>query len=343
MKNPKLIPFLSFLTLVIVLCIFLVYRLLFGLNLKTEGKNITLYIPEEASYVQAIDTVSAHFQISHPRTFKWIAEKKHYPTLVKPGKYVINNDMSYAGLINLLRSGRQTPVNVTFTNIRYLNELAGRIGKQINADSIRIMEFLLDPSNYEKDGFTKENVISVFIPNTYQFFWNTSARGLYERMLREYNNFWNADRKAKAEKENLTQIEAAILASIIDDEVAKADEKPRIAGVYLNRLKRGIPLQACPTIKFALNNWTITRVLKVYLEVDSPYNTYKHNGFPPGPIGCPTIEGIDAVLNAEKHEYLFFAAKADFSGYHNFSRTLSEHNRYAAEYQRELNRRKIFR
>jgi UPF0755 protein len=202
---------------------------------------------------------------------------------------------------------------------------------------------LSDDSNYRSDGFKKENIIALFIPDTYEMYWNTDARGLYDRMLKEYNLFWNQQRLAKAREKGLNPAEVAILASIIDDEVVKADEKPRIAGVYLNRIKRGMPLQACPTIKFALNDFTITRILNKYLEVDSPYNTYKHSGFPPGPIGCPSIQGLEAVLNAEKHDYIFFAAKADFSGYHNFSRTLSEHNRYAAIYQRELDKRKIFK
>jgi UPF0755 protein len=162
-------------------------------------------------------------------------------------------------------------------------------------------------------------------------------------MLKEYKLFWNDQRLTKSNDLGLTPVEVAILASIIDDEVVKAEEKPRIAGVYLNRLKRGIPLQACPTIKFAMNDFTITRVLYKHLEFESPYNTYKYSGFPPGPIGCPSVEGLEAVLNAEKHDYIFFAAKADFSGYHNFSRTLSEHNRYAAIYQRELDKRKIFK
>jgi len=343
MKHKKLISLLLFFGLIIIFSIFLIYRLLFGLNLKTGGKKITLYIPEGSSYSQAMDSVKTNFKITNPKVLEWIAEKKNYPVLVKPGMYIIEKDLSYSGLINLLRSGRQSPVRVTFNNIRTLNELAGRVGGKIEADSAEIFEFLSNPENYLNDGFTKENVISVFIPNTYEFFWNTSAKGFYSRMLREYRKFWNEERLAKANKIKLTQIEIAILASIIDDEVAKPDEKPRIAGVYLNRLRRGIPLQACPTIKFALNDFTITRVLKKHLETDSPYNTYKHYGFPPGPIGCPTIEGIDAVLNAEKHDYLYFAAKADFSGYHNFSRTLAEHNRYAAIYQKELNKRKIFK
>lgn len=343
MKNKKLISFLLILIFIIILCIYFAYRLLFGLNLKTGGEKITLYIPEGSTYVQAMDTIKAHFKIPDPKAFEWIADKKNYQALVKPGRYIIAKDLSYTGLINLLRSGRQTPVSVTFNNIRTLNDLAGKIGKQINADSARIIEFLYDPGNYSKDGFTRENVISVFIPNTYQLFWNTSADALYARMLKEYNKFWNEERKSKAKAIRLSQTEVAILASIIDDEVAKPDEKPRIAGVYLNRIRRGIPLQACPTIKFAMNDFTITRVLKKHLTFESPYNTYLHNGFPPGPIGCPTIDGIDAVLNAEKHDYLFFAAKADFSGYHNFSRTLTEHNRYAAEYQRELNKRRIYK
>ena len=275
--------------------------------------------------------------------FRWLANKKHYSQLIKPGRYVISKELSYNSLINRLRSGRQSPVRITFSNVRTLNQIAGKIGNQLETDSARIIGFLSDDSNYIKDGFNKENIISLFIPNTYEFYWNTSARELYLRMLKEYLLFWNDQRLSKAKAKGLDPKEVSILASIIDDEVAKSDEKPRIAGVYLNRLKRGMPLQACPTIKFALNDFTITRVLDKYLEVDSPYNTYKHSGFPPGPIGCATIEGIDAVLNAEQHDFIFFAAKADFSGYHNFSRTLSEHNHYAALYQKELNKRKIFK
>jgi UPF0755 protein len=344
MKRKSIISYFYYLCGIFsILVILFIYSLLFGLNVKPEGRKAVIYIPENSSFFQAMDSVGAHLQIRNIKILKWIAAKKKYPRLVKPGKYIIDKDLSYIELINLLRSGRQNPVDVTFNNIRTLNELAGKIGKQINADSAQIIQFLSVPENYSKDGFTYENVISVFIPNTYQFFWNTTASELYSRMLSEYRKFWNEERLAKAREINLDPLEVEILASIIDDEVAKPDEKPRIAGVYLNRLKRGIPLQACPTIKFALNDFTITRVLKKYLEVDSPYNTYKHRGFPPGPIGCPTVEGIDAVLNAEKHDYLYFAARADFSGYHNFSRTLAEHNRYAAEYQRELNKRRIFR
>ncbi len=341
-KNQILWVFSGFIILIIIFSI-LIYNTIFGVNIKIiENKN-TIYIPSGATYNQVIDTLNSTFRIKNLKTFMWVAKKKEYPVKIKPGKYIINNDLSYNRLINILRSGRQSPVKITFNNIRYLYQLAAKIGGQIEADSTQIIDFLTDSSNYSSDGFTEDNIIALFIPNTYEFFWNTDARGLYVRMLTEYHRFWNEERLSKAKEKKLSPLEVAILASIIDDEVARPDEKPRIAGVYLNRLKRGIPLQACPTIKFALNDFTISRVLYKHLETNSPYNTYKHRGFPPGPIGCPSIEGIDAVLNAEKHDYLYFAAKADFSGYHNFSRTLSEHNRYAAIYQRELNKRRIFK
>jgi UPF0755 protein len=342
--NRKKLPYiLSVSGLITLVILFLIYRQFFGKNVLAVNKSTVIYIPSGSSYEQVMDTLKSNVSVKSWKILSRIAEKKKYPDHIKPGKYVIDNDLSYIGLIDMLRSGKQTPVNITFKNFRSINQLAGRIGRRIEADSAQIAAFLSDPENYRNDGFTRENVISVFIPNTYQFFWNTGPGGLYTRMLKEYRKFWNNERLLKAKEKNLTPIEVSILASIIDDEVSKSDEKPRIAGVYLNRLKRGIPLQACPTIKFALNDFTITRVLTKYLQIDSPYNTYRHKGFPPGPIGCATIEGLNAVLNAEKHDYLYFAAKADFSGYHNFSRTLSEHNRYASEYQRELDKRKIFK
>jgi UPF0755 protein len=315
MRRKQLIYILSGIGVFLIVVIILIYRNIFDINIKVEGKKI-LYIPTGSSYEQVLDTIYSNLNIENRKALDWVAQKKQYPVLIKPGRYVVDSDLSYIGLINMLRSGRQKPVKITFNNVRTLNQIAGKIGKQIETDSSSLINFLSDDTNYSSDGFRKENVIALFIPNTYEMYWNTDAR----------------DPK-----------EVAILASIIDDEVVKADEKPRIAGVYLNRLKRGMPLQACPTIKFALNDFTINRVLNKHLTVDSPYNTYIHTGFPPGPIGCPSVEGLEAVLNAEKHDYIFFAAKADFSGYHNFSRTLAEHNRYAAMYQRELNKRRIFK
>jgi UPF0755 protein len=343
MNKKKLLYFLSAAVLLVITGVVLICKSIFGIEIHAEKPGKVLIIPTGASYEQVVDSIISNHILKNVRLFEWVAKKKNYPALIKPGRYVIDKDFSYNSFVNMLRSGHQTPIRLTFQNIRTLNQLAGKIGRQIEADSAQIMSFLSDESNYAADGFKKESVIAVFIPNTYEIYRNTDARGLYGRMLKEYRIFWNEQRVEKAKEKGLDPIEVAILASIIDDEVAKPDEKPRIAGVYLNRLKRGIPLQACPTIKFALNDFTITRVLYKHLQIDSPYNTYKHNGFPPGPIGCPSIEGIEAVLNAENHDYLYFAARADFSGYHNFSRTLAEHNHYAAIYQKELDKRRIFK
>ncbi|MGD0342074.1 MAG: endolytic transglycosylase MltG [Bacteroidales bacterium] len=343
MKNNKLSYLLSISSLFIIVSVFVVYRILYGLNVKPGEHRTVILIPEGSSYARVMDSVKFNLRIKNLKVLEWVAGQKHYPSLVKPGRYVFDRDLSYVALINILRSGRQTPVKITFSNIRTLNDLAGKVGGRIEPDSSEIIAFLSDTANYGHDGFTRDNIISVFIPDTYEFFWNTSPGRFYSRMLKEYRKFWNDERLARAKEKDLSQVEVAILASIIDEEAVRPDEKPRIAGVYLNRLKRGIPLQADPTIRFALNDFSITRVLTKYLKIKSPYNTYIHNGFPPGPIACPTVEGIDAVLNAENHDYLYFAAKPDFSGYHNFSRTLAEHNRNAALYQKELNKRKIFR
>lgn len=343
MRIKKLIPVFSILLILLSLILYTGYGLFIAPGVTPVSGRAVVYIPDGASYEQAMDSVNTILSVKNQRIFQWISKKKNYPASVKPGRYVFDRPLSYNALINILRGGKQAPVKITFSRIRTLNELAGKIGGQIEADSSGIIDFLSDQENYAGDGFKKEDVISVFIPNTYEFYWNTSARKFYNRMLKEYRKFWNDERTAKSELIGLTPVEVSILASIVDEEVSKGDEKPRIAGVYLNRLRRGIPLQADPTIKFAVNDFTLSRILYKHLEIDSPYNTYKHSGLPPGPIGCPSVEGIDAVLNAEKHDFLYFAAKPDFSGYHNFSRTLSEHNRYAVQYRRELNRRKIYR
>jgi UPF0755 protein len=341
MKKTQFI--IMILAAVILAGTFAAWWLLYRSTVTIKGDRAVIYIPEGADFNSVMDTLNTKLNISNPGILVWVAGKKNYPDHIKAGRFVIEKEQSCISLINMLRSGNQSPVRVTFNNIRSIQQLAGKVGGRIEADSASITDFLSDQRNYAKDGFSRENVISVFIPDTYELYWNTDAYAFFRRMVKEYRNFWNEDRIAKAKELGLTPVEVAILASIVDDEVLKASEKPTIAGVYINRLKRGIPLQACPTIKFAMNDFTITRVLKKHLKFDSPYNTYMHKGFPPGPIGCPTKEGLDAVLNAEKHDYLFFVAKADFSGYHHFSRTLAEHNRYADEYQRELDKRKIFK
>jgi len=343
MKIKKTIAVFAAVSTILTVVLYTGFSLILAPNVKPVSGRAIVYIPDGASFDQALDSVKAALLIKNSGIFRWLAVRKNYPHSVKSGRYVFEKPVSYNTLINILRGGRQTPLEITFSKLRTLNELAGRIGGQIEADSAEIIDFFSDQDNFADDGFTKEIVIAVFFPNTYELYWNTTARKLYSRMLREYRKFWNDDRIKKSQTIGLTPVEVSVLASIVDEEASRGDEKPRIAGVYLNRLKRGIPLQADPTVKFAVNDFTLNRILYKHLETESPYNTYKHSGLPPGPISCATVEGIDAVLNAEKHDFLYFAAKPDFSGYHNFSRTLAEHNRYASQYRRELNRRKIYR
>jgi UPF0755 protein len=333
----------SLLALIILGGILLFFKTVNNVTIRGEGGVAEIKIRTGADYNEVLDSLNSRIVIKNKWLFNKIAEKKKYTSAIKAGRYHLSDKMSYLNIINVLRSGTQIPVRVTFNNVRTIFDLAGKVGGQIEADSSEIADFLKDESKYRADGFSRETVISVFIPDTYELWWNTSAETLYKRMLKEYASFWNEERRRKAAEIKLTPIEVTTLASIIDEETTILSEKPKIAGVYLNRLSRKIKLDADPTIKFALNDFSLTRVLSKHLLVDSPYNTYKHAGLPPGPIACPTISTIDAVLSAEKNDYLFFVAKPDFSGYNNYSKTLTEHSRFAAQYQKELDKRKIFK
>ena len=252
--------------------------------------------------------------------------------------------MSNNDLVNLLRSGKQSPVKLTFNTIRTYEDLAGKVANQIEADSISLLKALRNPDLANKYGFSTATFFTLFIPNTYEFYWNTSAEEFIQRMAREYKSFWNESRRAKAKAIGLSQSEVAILASIVQaEQMSHPDERPKVAGLYLNRLKRGMRLQSDPTLVFAIGDFSINRVLNQHKSIQSPYNTYLYSGLPPGPINLPELSSLEAVLNPEQHSYLYMCAKADFSGYHHFSKTLSQHNVYAKEYQRELNRRKIMR
>jgi len=246
-------------------------------------------------------------------------------------------------LINMLRSGNQAPVNIVLHNIRTKPELASVVQEKLEADSLAVIRLLNNSSYLEDYGLDTETVRAIFIPNTYEFYWNTSAKQFFERMYQEYQKFWTEKKIEKAKKIDLSRLEVITLASIVEEETIKNDERPTIAGVYMNRLRKGMPLQADPTVRYALQDFTIKRILKKHLVIDSPYNTYKNKGLPPGPINMPSIPSINAVLHYEKHDYLFFCAKDDFSGYHAFAKTHAEHVRNARKYQKALNKRKIWR
>lgn len=302
-----------------------------------------LYVPTGSGYKDVLKTLGHDHILVDINSFKWLSEKKNYPNHVYPGRYKLDSLMNNNDIIDKLRSGFQDPVRLVFNSIRTREQLAGKISKQIEADSISLLNLFYSDSIFNKYGFKSETFTCIFLPNTYEFWWNTSAEKFIERMHKEYLRFWNEERKEKAAKLNLSPEEITTLASIVDEETYYNDEMSRVAGVYINRLRKRIHLQADPTLKFALGDFSIKRVLNVHKQIDSPYNTYKRYGLPPGPISIPSISAIDAVLNYESHSYLYFCAKPDFSGYHNFAKTLSQHNINAREYQRALNKERIWR
>lgn len=340
-KRKTYIRLFSILALFILAIVIIIWRSFFSpVGLAEEG--VDIYIDNEAVYEDVKDSLRLKGILVNETAFDLLSNRKRYTTNIKPGRYVITDRMSNNDIVNLLRSGNQTPVRITFNNIRTLHELAASLGDQLAVDSAAIYQSLTDESKYQDEGFSKETIIAAFMPDTYEVYWTIATDELIARMIREFRAFWNNERLKKAEKLGLTPVEVSILASIVDDEVLKEDEKSRIAGVYMNRLRRNMPMQACPTIKFALNDFTLRRILNEHLTIDSPYNTYINTGLPPGPVRSASKSGITAVLNAEDHNYLYFVARHDFSGYHHFSTNLRDHINYANKYHLELNRLQIY-
>ena len=273
--------------------------------------------------------------------FKLLGACTSYKEHIHTGAYRFSNAHHTLRIFKDLRAGHQTPVKLVVPSVRTLPQLIARVAPQIMADSAQLQQLLDDSVYVNKLGFNKQTLPALFIPNTYEVYWNMNAQAFVRRMQREYEVFWNKARREKAHSLKLDPVEVSVLASIVEEETANNAEKPRVAGLYLNRLKRGIPLQADPTIKFSLQDFGLRRILFKHLEVESPYNTYKHVGLPPGPIRIPSIVGLNSVLNREEHNYIYMCAKEDFSGTHNFARTLSQHNANARRYQQALNKRKI--
>ncbi len=347
-KTPgfmRLSLWLVFAGIVIALAGFIrIYRVLFGPSVQVPaGESVIFFVHTGADYNEVLADLAGQQIIKDRKGFEWLADKKKYPAHVHPGRYRFTHNMSNNDLINLLRSGKQEPVMVTFNNLRTIDELAGTLSEQLEPDSSAFSACFHDSATAENNGFTMESLPVMFIPDSYEFYWNTTPEEFVKRMKREYIAFWSEGRKEKADKEEMKPAEVSILASIVEQESLHNDENPLIAGVFMNRLEQGIPLQSDPTLIFALNNFSIHRVLNKQKFVDSPYNTYRHRGLPPGPICIPSKSAIDAVLNYEDHNYLYFCAKPDFSGYHNFARTLAQHNKNARLYQKALNQRKIFK
>lgn len=322
------------------IAVFFLYRLAYAPN----------FFPAQPTYVYIDDTKDFDKLVSQLRDsaacknsagFVRLARWMKYPRQMKTGKYEVKPGMSNKQLLDKLRRGHQTAVRLTFNNVRFTGDLADRLSAQLML-SAADLNALLDDSAYTASlGFTPETVKALFIPDTYEVYWNITPENLLKRMKKEYTRFWNEKRLDKARAIGLTPVEVATLASIVEEESAVPDEYPVIAGLYLNRLRRGIPLQADPTVKYAVGDFSLQRILFEHLEVDSPYNTYKYAGLPPAPLRVPSARSLDAVLNYMHHHYLYMCAKEDFSGRHNFAVTLAEHNRNANRYRAELNRRNI--
>jgi UPF0755 protein len=319
------------------------WRSIFGPGPALPVSERILLIPTGAKFDQVVDSLRSAGMVTDEQTFRWLAGRKHYVSKVRPGRYRIASGTSLNTLLNRLRSGEQDPLRVTFTNIHTLPQLAGHIARNLEVDSLRMLRALMDPEGMKRYGLGPETMISLFLPNTYELWWTESPDAFIARMARAHDSFWTDDRKAKTRKLGLSPVEVTTLASIVQAETAQRDEGPMIAGVYLNRLRIGMPLQADPTLKFALGIDSVTRVLEVDKRVDSPYNTYSHAGLPPGPIGMTEAGFIDAVLDARSHDYLYFCARETLDGYSNFARTYAEHRVNARRYQQALDARGIHR
>lgn len=319
------------------------YKEIYNSNVEFDNTEYKyLLIPSHSNFEDLLQIISKDNFLVDIHSFKKVAKLKSFEN-VKSGRYKVMNHMSNNALIGMLRIGDQTPVNITFNNIRTLSQLAGKISQNLEIDSLDLAQYILDSKTQKKYGFQSTTFISMFIANTYQVFWDISKESLIKRMATEYKQFWNKERKANARKLGMSQSEVSTLASIVQLESLKKDEQPKIAGVYINRLKMGMPLQADPTVIFAIGDFSIKRVLKKHLQMDSPYNTYKNKGLPPGPIYLASPSTIDAVLNYKTHNYIYFCAKEDFSGYHSFATNYRQHINNARRYQRALNKRRIYK
>lgn len=330
----------SILVLLIVISAYFAYSMVFKPIKLAETEYI--YIDDENDYEDVVNQIKEKIKLPNERIFEVLSERMNYPNLVKTGRYSIEDGMTMPDLIRRLRSGSQAPVNLTFNNIRTIENLAGRLSSQLMIDSVSALVYFTDSAVISNYGFNEQTFGAMFIPNTYEVYWDTGIESLTNRMKREYDSFWNQDRREKAERIGLNPLQVSTLASIVEEEATYADEYPIVAGLYLNRLKRGMRLEADPTVKFAVGDPSLRRILFRHLEVESPYNTYKIQGLPPGPIRIPSITSIDATLSPAEHNYLFMCAKDDLSGRHNFAVTHAEHARNAAAYQRALNQRGIY-
>ncbi|WP_375580371.1 endolytic transglycosylase MltG [Marivirga tractuosa] len=342
-RNKFLIGFVIVFSILITSFVFYFYQVFFSENILVEKGDEMILIEEDMNFQDLQDIVYDRGIVNDMLSFSFVAKLLDYQENMKPGLYLMKKDMTNLQAIRMLRAGEQIPTTTTFNNVRLKPDLAGKITDNLQADSVEFLALLNNDSLISAYGFTQENILSMFIPNTYEVYYTISEQRLFDKMYAEYQKFWTDERKRKAVALGLSPTEVSALASIVQAESVQSDERPKIAEVYLNRLERNMRLQADPALVYAVGDFTIKRVLNVHKDVDSPYNLYRYKGLPPGPINLPEIESIDAVLNPDEHNYIYFCAKPDFSGYHAFATNLRQHNNNARAYQNALNRSNIYK
>jgi len=317
------------------------YSRIFTPNVPSDLQDRYVQIPTGSSFEDVVTILDTSGFLLDTVSFRQIAEQMQYiRDPMRAGRYEIKPGWSNYELVGHLRSGEQATVKVVLTNERLLENVAAKVARFLEPDSTAFINAFLDKNYLQTVGYTPEDLMTLFIPNTYDFYWNTTPEDFIERMEKEHERFWSKDnRQQKAEALGLTPKEVYTLASIVEKETLRSDEKERMAGVYLNRLEQGMLLQADPTSVFATRDFDTPRVTDYHTKFDSPYNTYLYPGLPPGPITMASISSIDGVLNAEDHDFIFFCAKGDGSGYHAFAQTLAQHNQNAARYRANLRRR----
>ena len=337
LPSKKLIFFLAF-SILMISFVYYAYQVCYTPNVLVDKNSRVLVIPRGAGFRQVQTLLDKGKYVDDLLAFSFLAKLMDYDEQVKPGRYLLESNLNNLEAIRILRAGIQEPVKVTFNNVRLVKELAEKITKNLNMSPSEFEAAVIRFAINNRYGFNKDNVLAMFIPNTYEVYFNVSPGELIDRMHEEYEKFWDEERTQKAAAVGLTPIEISILASIVQAESVKHEEAPVIAGLYINRLKKDIPLQADPTLVFAVGDFSLKRVLNEHKEIDSPYNTYRYRGLPPGPVNMPEIWALDAVLNYTKSNYLYMCAKEDFSGSHNFTSSYRQHLNNAIKYQRALTR-----
>jgi UPF0755 protein len=337
LPSKKLILFLAF-SILMISFVYYAYQVCYTPNILVDKNSRVLVSPRGAGFGEVQTLLDKGKYIDDLVAFSFQAKQMDYDEQVKPGRYLLGPNLNNLEAIRILRAGIQEPVKVTFNNVRLVKDLAERITKNLNMSPSEFEAAVIRFAMNNSYGFNKDNVLAMFIPNTYEVYFNVSPEELVDRMHDEYEKFWDEDRKQKAAAVGLTPIEVSILASIVQAESVKHEEAPIIAGLYINRLKKDIPLQADPTLVFAVGDFSLKRVLNEHKEIDSPYNTYRYRGLPPGPVNMPEIWALNAVLNYAKTNYLYMCAKEDFSGSHNFTSSYRQHLNNAIKYQRALTR-----